>query len=156
MQESRRDFLKTAGKTAAVVGAAMSGLPREASAKHSDEKFWKEVQKAFMIDKDLHYHNIGGTGAMPKHVVEKYGDDWVKPGRYVSNGPFKLVAWRLGDRITVEKNPYFYDAANVCLDRINFYPTPDVVSAERPGAGFEAVSPDLQDLYFHTLRQPAA
>jgi ABC-type multidrug transport system ATPase subunit len=31
-----------------------------------------------------------------------------------------------------------------------------VVGAERPEAGFEAVAPDLQDLYFHTLRQPAA
>jgi oligopeptide transport system substrate-binding protein len=67
----------------------------------------------------------------PKHVVEKYGDAWVRPGRYVSNGPFRLVSWRLGDRVTVEKNPYFYDADNVCLDRINYYPTPDSVSAER-------------------------
>jgi oligopeptide transport system substrate-binding protein len=67
----------------------------------------------------------------PRHVVERYGDSWVRPGRYVSNGPFRLVAWRLGDRITVEKNPYFWDAAHVCLDRINYYPTPDVVSAER-------------------------
>ncbi|MBL8555503.1 MAG: peptide ABC transporter substrate-binding protein [Phenylobacterium sp.] len=67
----------------------------------------------------------------PQHVVERYGDGWVKPGRYVSNGAFKLTAWKLGDRITAEKNPYFYDAKNVCLDRVNYYPTPDVVSAER-------------------------
>ena len=67
----------------------------------------------------------------PRHVVEKYGDAWVQPGRYVSNGAFKLASWRLGDRITVVKNPNFYDAANVCLVRINYYPTPDVVSAER-------------------------
>lgn len=68
---------------------------------------------------------------VPKHVVEKYGDGWVQPGRYVSNGPFRLTGWRLGDRISVEKNPYFWDAGNVCLDRVNYYPTPDVVSAER-------------------------
>jgi oligopeptide transport system substrate-binding protein len=67
----------------------------------------------------------------PKHVVERWGDAWVQPGHYVSNGPFKLVSWRLGDRITVVKNGWFWDAKNVCLDRINFYPTPDVVSAER-------------------------
>jgi oligopeptide transport system substrate-binding protein len=67
----------------------------------------------------------------PRHVVEKLGDAWVKPGNYVSNGPFKLVSWKLGDKITVTKNPYFYDAAKVCLDRINYYPTPDVISAER-------------------------
>jgi oligopeptide transport system substrate-binding protein len=68
---------------------------------------------------------------VPKHVVERYGDAWVQPGRYVSNGPFRLVSWRLGDRITVEKNPYFWDAKAVCLDRVNYYPTPDVVTAER-------------------------
>jgi oligopeptide transport system substrate-binding protein len=67
----------------------------------------------------------------PRHVVERWGDAWVQPGRYVSNGAFKLVSWRLGDRITVAKNPHFFDAARVCLDRINYYPTPDVVSAER-------------------------
>ena len=37
----------------------------------------------------------------PRHVVEKYGDAWVQPGHYVSNGPFKLVSWRLGDKIQV-------------------------------------------------------
>jgi len=67
----------------------------------------------------------------PRHAVERYGDDWVKPGRYVSDGPFKLVSWRLGDRITVVKNPFFWDVAHVCPDRINYYPTPDAVSAER-------------------------
>ena len=67
----------------------------------------------------------------PAHVVEKLGDAWVRPGNYVSNGPYKLVSWRLGDRIQVVKNPYFFQADKVCLDRINYYPTPDAVSAER-------------------------
>jgi len=68
---------------------------------------------------------------VPRHVVERYGDAWVRPGHYVSNGPYRLVAWRLGDYIRVEKNPRFWDAAKVCIDRINYYPTTDVVAAER-------------------------
>ncbi|RAK59107.1 peptide ABC transporter substrate-binding protein [Phenylobacterium hankyongense] len=68
---------------------------------------------------------------VPRHVVEKYGDAWVQPGHYVSNGAYRLVSWRLGDKVTVEKNPRFFDAAHVCIDRINYYPTPDLVSAER-------------------------
>ena len=68
---------------------------------------------------------------VPRHAVEKWGDAWVKPGRYVSNGPYKLVSWRLGDHIEVVKNPYFYDAKNVCVDRIDYFPTPDSVMAER-------------------------
>jgi oligopeptide transport system substrate-binding protein len=68
---------------------------------------------------------------VPKHVVEKYGDQWVQPGRYVSTGPFELVAWRLGDYIQVRRNPRFWDVKNLCVDRINYYPTADVVAAER-------------------------
>ena len=68
---------------------------------------------------------------VPRHVVEKWGDDWVQPGHFVGNGPYSLVAWRLGDYIRVQKNPRFFDAKNVCIDRINYYPTPDAVMAER-------------------------
>ncbi len=68
---------------------------------------------------------------VPKHVVEKFGDAWVTPGNYVSNGAYKLAAWKLGDHVQIDKNPNFFDAAHVCVDRINYYPTGDVVSAER-------------------------
>jgi selenocysteine lyase/cysteine desulfurase len=75
MQETRRDFLKTAGKAAAVVGAAMSGLPKDASAalpSGSDTAFWEKVRQSFTIDPKLHYHNIGGTGSMPRHVLSNF------------------------------------------------------------------------------------
>ncbi|HKR88990.1 MAG TPA: peptide ABC transporter substrate-binding protein [Phenylobacterium sp.] len=68
---------------------------------------------------------------VPAHAVGRYGDGWVAPGRYVSNGAYQLVSWRLGDKITVEKNPQFFDAAHVCVDRINYYPAADYVAAER-------------------------
>lgn len=67
----------------------------------------------------------------PEHAVEKYGDGWVKPGIYVSDGPYKLVSWRLGDRITLVRNPYFFDAGKVCFDRIDYYDAPDAIAAER-------------------------
>lgn len=67
----------------------------------------------------------------PKHVVARYGDGWVAPGRYVSNGPYTLVSWRIGDHIRIVKNPYFHDAAHVCLDRVDYYPSPDAIAAER-------------------------
>lgn len=68
---------------------------------------------------------------VPKHVVEKWGDAWIQPAHFVGDGPYSLVEWRLGDYIRVQKNPRFFDAANVCIDRINYYPTPDAVMAER-------------------------
>ncbi|MCC6918739.1 MAG: peptide ABC transporter substrate-binding protein [Alphaproteobacteria bacterium] len=66
---------------------------------------------------------------VPEHVVEKLGDDWSKPGNYVSNGPFTLASWRPNDHVTLEKNPRFYDAANVKIDEVVFYPTDDSEAA---------------------------
>jgi oligopeptide transport system substrate-binding protein len=68
---------------------------------------------------------------VPQHVVERWQDTWTKQGHFVGNGPFRLVAWRLSDYLRIEKNPLYYDAAKVCFDQVTFYPTNDVVSAER-------------------------
>ena len=70
------------------------------------------------------------TYPAPKHVVERYGPSWIKD-HYVSNGPYMLESSRLGDRVHLVKNPRFYDAANVCIDDVYFYPTTDSVAAER-------------------------
>jgi isopenicillin-N epimerase len=75
MRDTRRDFLTTAGKAVAVVGAGMSAaIPRASAAlpKGTDAGFWMAVKQSFMIDPQLHYHNIGGTGALPRHVVQNY------------------------------------------------------------------------------------
>ena len=74
---------------------------------------------------------------VPKHVVERLGDAWVRPGNYVSSGPYQLVSWRLGEYIEVTKNPYFWEAEQVCVDTIRYYPTPDQVTAERRVAAGE-------------------
>ncbi len=69
---------------------------------------------------------------VPKHMVDKYGDDdWMKPGNYVANGPYKLVSWSLGDRVVVVKNPLYWEADKLCFTRIHYYPTEDRISGER-------------------------
>jgi len=59
----------------------------------------------------------------PRHKVEELGDDWTRPGQIVSNGAYTLEEWVPGTRLTLKKNPNFYDAANVAIDTVNFYPT---------------------------------
>ena len=66
---------------------------------------------------------------LPQHVVEKHQSNWVKPGNMVSNGPFMLAEWRPHDHITLVKNPKFYDAASVKIDRVTFYPLEDDLAA---------------------------
>ena len=65
------------------------------------------------------------TFPIPKHVVEKYGDEWIKPAHIVVNGPYTLVKWWSNYIIELKKNPLFYDAANVCINQLYFYPTTD-------------------------------
>ena len=67
----------------------------------------------------------------PAHVVRAKGKLWTRPGNYVSNGAYILKDWVPNDRVTLVKNPRFYDAANVALDTILFYPTNDYSAALR-------------------------
>jgi oligopeptide transport system substrate-binding protein len=69
------------------------------------------------------------TYAVPRHVVEKHGDDWLKPENFVSNGPFLLKAWIPNDHIRVVKNTRFFGAADVKLNEVYFFPTQDTASA---------------------------
>lgn len=55
-------------------------------------------------------------------TVEKFGKDWTKPENIVTSGAFRLKERRPYDEIIVEKDPTYWDAAMVRLDRIEFYP----------------------------------
>jgi oligopeptide transport system substrate-binding protein len=69
------------------------------------------------------------TFPIPKHVVEKAGLGWTKQGVMVSNGPYMMTERRPNDHITLLKNPHFYDAANVKIDKVVFYPSADSLAA---------------------------
>jgi oligopeptide transport system substrate-binding protein len=49
-------------------------------------------------------------------------DNWfTEPAKYISNGPFKLVSWDHNQKIVLEKNPNYWDAANVKLNKLEIY-----------------------------------
>ena len=66
---------------------------------------------------------------VPKHVIDKFGDAWVKPETMVSNGAYTLREWVPHGHITLAKNPQFYDAAQVQVDKVVYYPTDDELAA---------------------------
>jgi len=71
------------------------------------------------------------TYPLPEHTVQKYGNAWSAAAHYVSNGAFMLKEWSPGDHITLVKNPRFYDAKNVRIDTLNYFPTLDSEAALR-------------------------
>ncbi len=46
---------------------------------------------------------------VPKHVVEKHGDDWVRMENIVCNGPWKITEWENQQKIVAERNPHYYE-----------------------------------------------
>jgi oligopeptide transport system substrate-binding protein len=43
----------------------------------------------------------------------------------VTCGPFKLKTWKPYDKLVLERDPMYWDAANVKLDELHFYPILD-------------------------------
>jgi oligopeptide transport system substrate-binding protein len=74
---------------------------------------------------------------VPKHAVEKHGDQWLQPQNIVVNGPYTLKEWRPNDHIQLVKNPGFFDAANVAIETVFYYPTPDAEAALKRMRGGE-------------------
>jgi len=58
--------------------------------------------------------------AYPVHKasVEKLELDAFKPGNLVTNGPYKLQSWTPNVEIVLVKNPYYYDADKVDVDKV--------------------------------------
>ena len=85
----------------------------------------------------------------PVHMptVRKYGRDWIKPGRMVSNGPYILKEWRLNDYILVEANPCYWRP--VPVHRIKVLPT------NSPTACFNLFYSHKTDLILDTRSIPA-
>lgn len=75
--------------------------------------------------------------AVPRHVVLKHGtigqrgNPWTRPENLVGNGPYRLKSWRRNDHIEVERNPHYWDAANVTLNGVRFLPITNLYTEAR-------------------------
>jgi len=126
--ETAADYTYMMVDEAMVLGAAdyNSGEagPEAVQIRAVDEKTFQvtlDRPRAFFVDMLNHY----AFAVHPLHVIEEYGDAWTRPGNIVSNGPFTLDTWVPQDRIELVKNPTYWDAENVQLDRVVLYPIDD-------------------------------
>jgi oligopeptide transport system substrate-binding protein len=66
---------------------------------------------------------------VPRWAIEAHGKDWVKPGKIVSNGAFRLASWVPQRELVLEKSPTYWDAGATRLQRVVFIPTDDLNTA---------------------------
>ncbi len=65
---------------------------------------------------------------VPRTVIEEHGRGWTRAGRMLSNGPYRLAEYVPQSHITLEKNPHFYAADTVRLERVKYYPTQNLAT----------------------------
>ncbi len=82
----------------------------------------------------LPHHSFG---VVPREPIEKFKEKWVKSGNLWSSGPFTLKEWKLKERLTLVKNPYYRGAKNIQSDTIHFrfigHTSADAVRAFKAG-----------------------
>lgn len=50
---------------------------------------------------------------VPRHVIEKHGDDWVLAEHWVSNGAYVLDEWRPQAHVRMKANPNFHESVSI-------------------------------------------
>ncbi len=61
-------------------------------------------------------------------LVEQYGDAWTRPRNIITNGPFKLESWKPYNELVMVRDPMYWDAEAVRLDKLIFYPMEDATT----------------------------
>lgn len=74
----------------------------------------------------LHTPTIERFGAL-----DERGTKWTRPENFVGNGPFVPYEWIPTKHIALKRNPYYWDAANIKLNEIRFFPIQKSTVEER-------------------------
>jgi oligopeptide transport system substrate-binding protein len=94
---------------------------------------------------------------VPKHVIENHGDAWTKKANIVSNGAYVLDEYMPNTHVKLVRNPKFYDAANVNIDRIVYFPGEDrTAGLKRFRAGEVDVMTDFSSDQFSWMKENLA
>ena len=66
-----------------------------------------------------------------KEAVDKWGEKWTEPGHNISDGPFKLTQWKHDASVSLAKNPDWYAASTVKLDKVEMKIISEGATAEQ-------------------------
>ncbi|MEM7017754.1 MAG: ABC transporter substrate-binding protein [Pseudomonadota bacterium] len=54
--------------------------------------------------------------------IEKFGEQWTRPGNIVSNGAYQLDQWVVNERIVLKRNPHYWNDAKTVINKVTFLP----------------------------------
>ena len=57
---------------------------------------------------------------VPSWAIEEFGDTWTDPANIVTSGPYLLKEWRPNEMLIFEKNPDYFNADQVQIERVEY------------------------------------
>jgi len=80
--------------------------------------------------------------AYPVHqaTVEKYGDQFTRPGKVVSNGAYQMKDWLVQSHVELSRNENYWDNASTSINGVVYY------AIENPGAVIKRYRADELDM----------
>jgi oligopeptide transport system substrate-binding protein len=73
---------------------------------------------------------MGHTTMKPVHqtTVEKFSDQWTKPGNFVGNGAFSVDQWVVNERLVLKRNEQYWNNDKTVLNKVTFLPIENQVA----------------------------
>ncbi|KAB8036078.1 oligopeptide ABC transporter substrate-binding protein OppA [Silvanigrella paludirubra] len=84
-----------------------------------------EIELIKPIPSFLENLTVPNTSPVQISNLEKYKDSFTQVNNLVSNGPYKLIYRKFGDKVTVEKNPLYWNNKEILIDKVNFHSITD-------------------------------
>lgn len=57
-----------------------------------------------------------------KEIIEKYGVNWTRPENFVGNGAYVIENWVVNEKVTLKRNPLYWDNKNTIIEQATFLP----------------------------------
>ena len=73
----------------------------------------------------LTYITANGVSVVPQKTIEQFGPAWTDPKNIVTSGAYVLKEHVINGYITTEKNINYYDANNVHINKVKYFPYAD-------------------------------
>jgi len=73
---------------------------------------------------------LSHPSAFPLHPpsLQRWGRDFARPGRLVSNGAYALKDWVVHSHVELVRNPHYWNNANTTVEHVFYHPSEDVQS----------------------------
>jgi ABC-type oligopeptide transport system substrate-binding subunit len=91
--------------------------------------------------------------AFPLHADSaiELGDEFSRPGNFVSNGAYTLVDWVVGSRISLKRNANYWRDAESGFDRVSYHVVQESAEVNRFRAGDLDITANIDSAMFDTM-----